>query len=224
MRDHRQEVKDALNMMGELNNVIQDTHGNVSSCDENGEVYIKPSGMPYDKIKVTDVCRIVGGKHVKWTPELYKFINRKPSVDLIHHIAVYERLPNIKAVCHTHSPYATAYAYAGKAVRCLGTEQSDFFGSDICVAPYSDLSSWGEQATKYINLSTKALLLGRHGVLTFGNTPEEAVKLAVAVENCARKNYFAETLFSNNTGTQLEGLPSKEVEKWHDRYTKKYGQ
>ena len=217
MRNHREEVARALRLMGELNDVIQDTHGNVSCVDDYGYLYIKPSGVPYKDIHYNSVA-VLNDEIAQVKGDL------KPSVDTVHHKAIYDRWPNIKAICHTHSPYATAYAYNQKPIRCLGTEQADFFGDDVYVMSYSDLNCWGEEAAKYLHIGVKATLLHRHGTLTFGETPEQAVKLAAALENCARKNYLAETLFNNDSRVQLDELPDSEVKKWHARYYTEYGQ
>ena len=164
--DKRYDIYKALHMLGNMQDVIQDTHGNVSAINEEGEVYIKPSGMEYQSIKVSDVCKFSSdGKQLFSHDGHFIFSERKPSVDTVHHRAIYNRRPNIKAICHTHSPYATAYAYAGKNIRCLGTEQADFFGDDIYNLPYSDLNCWGEEAAKYIGGKpvTKAILLNKIG-------------------------------------------------------------
>lgn len=211
-------------MLGNMQDVIQDTHGNVSEIDEDGSIYIKPSGVPYSRISRGMVCKIsVDGKQLIHSLDEDAL---KPSVDTVHHAAIYKRHKRIKAICHTHSPYATAYAYNGKSIRCLGTEQADFFGDDVYNLPYSDLNCWGKEAAMYVGGKpvTKAILLNNHGVLTFGETAEEAVKLAAALENCARKNYLAETLFNNDSRHELAALPIIEIVKWHDRYTNKYGQ
>ena len=115
----RLSVYKALHKLGQMQSVIQDTHGNVSARDDMGNIYIKPSGVPYKSITVGSVCKIdIDGNQLFGQKTGIDEIDMlKPSVDTIHHAAIYERRPNIKAICHTHSPYATAYAYNGKSIR-----------------------------------------------------------------------------------------------------------
>lgn len=220
----RAEVAKALHLLGKRQDVIQDTHGNVSALFEN-TVYIKPSGIEYDEIKYQDICRVsLDGEQVLYIPEIDVFKNRKPSVDTEHHIEIYKSDKDIKAICHTHSPYATAYAYNHDGLKCYSTEQSDFFGDDVKCLSYRDLTEWGEYAGRFRDRNSKAILLARHGVLTFGKTAEEAVKLAIAVENIARKNFLAESLFHRSSERGLSPMPKVEINKWHVRYNTKYGQ
>ena len=90
------------------------TFGNVSGISrEQGLVFIKPSGVPYEEMKpehlvVTDLA----GKIVEGT--------LRPSSDLPTHIVLYEAFPNAGGVAHTHSEYATAWAQARCPIPCLG--------------------------------------------------------------------------------------------------------
>lgn len=215
--DHYNAIKqlvEALHLMGKRNDVIRDTHGNLSTCVPGGVVYIKPSGVPYEEISGTDIpfAAVIDG-HMLHEP-------LKPSVDLPHHIEIYRQSPKVGAICHTHSPYATAFAMGIRAIPCLSTEQADYFGGPIRCLEYHDLHTWGAHAAP--REGEKALLLGNHGALTFGNTPKEAVDLAIALENVAQKTYLA-LMLHDPSGFRYR-LPEAEVEKWHERYNNVYGQ
>lgn len=210
-------VAEALALMAKRNDVIQDTHGNVSAKD--GDViWIKPSGVPYENIKYDDVCGIslIDGEQVAGT--------LKPSVDTAHHVSIYKNNPDIGAICHTHSPNVVAHAILGQVVKCLCTEQADYFGGDVPCFAYRDHNSWGSiislNLLRYTD-TRKAVILQCHGGLTFADDPVQAVKLAIQLENVARKNVLA--------GIHLAGyVPTpfghSEVEKWHRRYNEVYGQ
>ena len=97
------------------------TWGNVSEIDrESGLVAIKPSGVDYnsmteDDIVITDLDgRVVWGK-------------LRPSSDLPTHLKLYRSFPDIGAVVHTHSRWATVFAQAGKSIPMLGTTHADTF-------------------------------------------------------------------------------------------------
>lgn len=204
---------EALKLMASLNDVIKDTHGNVSCRHVNGVIWIKPSGMPYELITREDVYAFaqVDGHDLGMT-------KRKPSVDLPHHLSIYQRHPWVGAICHTHSPYATAFAMSGEDIECASTEQADYFGGDIICRGYRDLDSWGPELD--LDRSEKAVLLGSHGCLTFADDPVQAVKLAAALENVAQKTF----LCRNIRPRREISMRQEEIDKWHRRYTNVYGQ
>lgn len=217
----RQAVARALLLLGSRTDVVQDTHGNVSAR-EGSHVFIKPSGVPYNDIVPMDVCELTFDE-VEEGWKLVEGFSLKPSVDTVNHVQIYRDNPHVKAICHTHSPYAVAHAIAGMDVKCLSTEQADYFGGDVKCLPYSGMYDWDVHVLK----GERAVLLGGHGVLTFADDPVEAVKLAVELENVARKNFFAATL----AAASAHGYPpfqvqlnKVEIKNWHKRFTNDYGQ
>lgn len=202
--------------MAKRNDVIQDTHGNVSIRD--GTImWIKPSGVPYEDIKAYDVCGVslLDGARIAGV--------LKPSVDAEHHASIYKNNPEIGAICHTHSPHVVAHAILGRSIDCVCTEQADYFGGDVPCFAYRDFNSWGEVIHLEILKSfetKKAVLLQSHGGLTFASDPVQAVKLAIQLENVARKNVLAGVHIQRYVGP----LGPSEVEKWHRRYNEVYGQ
>lgn len=207
---------DALALMGSMNDVIKDTHGNVSCLAPGGVIWIKPSGMPYGQITQDDVCSLAIIDGHTLGPS-----KRKPSVDTPHHLSIYQRHPWVGAICHTHSPHVVAYAISAVELECLCTEHADYFGGPIRILPYRDLDKWGHEVM--LERSDRAILLGNHGALTFADDPIEAVKLAAALENVAQKNFLAYTL-SEAMNLTIDALNESEAKKWHKRYRSTYGQ
>ena len=87
---------------------------------------IKPSGVPYEKLKpehmvVTDL----NGKVVEGM--------LKPSSDLPTHIELYKAFPKIGGVAHTHSESATSWAQARTPIPCFGTTHADYFYGPVPV-------------------------------------------------------------------------------------------
>src|SRR5881392_1131557 len=80
------------------------TFGNASGISrEDGLVVIKPSGVPYEKMKPEHlVLTDLEGKIVEG--------NLRPSSDLPTHLVLYKAFTEIGGVVHTHSEYATAWA------------------------------------------------------------------------------------------------------------------
>jgi L-ribulose-5-phosphate 4-epimerase len=187
--------------------------GNASGIDRNrGLVFIKPSGMDYDKMKPADLVAVdLEGKKLpgKW----------KPSVDLPHHLYIYKHRPDVGGVVHTHSNHATAFAMLGRSIPVYLTAIADEFGCEIPCTPYVDNAGdhIGEAILAAADKSP-AVLLGNHGVFAFGPTVAAAFKAAVMVEDVARTCHLALQL------GKPKPLPPAEVKKWYDRYHSTYGQ
>src|SRR5215469_14802587 len=105
------------------------TFGNASGLSrEEGLVIIKPSGVPYDKMRpehlvITDMA----GKVVEGS--------LRPSSDLPTHLVLYQHYPEIGGIAHTHSEYATAWAQARQPIPCFGTTHADYFHGEVPVTP-----------------------------------------------------------------------------------------
>ncbi|PRX15761.1 L-ribulose-5-phosphate 4-epimerase, partial [Orenia metallireducens] len=97
------------------------TWGNVSGIDrEKGLIVIKPSGVSYDEMTVDDLVVVdLEGNVVEG--------DLKPSSDTATHLVLYKNFPNIGGVVHTHSPWATSWAQAGRAIPAFGTTHADYF-------------------------------------------------------------------------------------------------
>jgi len=103
------------------------TFGNVSVADPQAGVFaIKPSGVGYagltpEQIVVVDYeGNIVEGA-------------LRPSSDTPTHRRLFLAFPEIRAVVHTHSRGAVAFAQAGRGIPCLGTTHADYFYGEVPV-------------------------------------------------------------------------------------------
>lgn len=187
--------------------------GNVSMFEPNsGRVFIKPSGMDYEKITPENVVEV----DLKTG---FVFSELRPSVDLPHHLYLYRHLTGVRCVIHTHSNYATAFAACLKSIPLCLTAVADEFGGPIPCAPYvgNEGDLIGQTILKY-RTSAPAILLGNHGVFTWGDTGQAAFKAAVMVEDVAKTVWLASQL-----GQPVE-LPIDEAQKWNERYQRRYGQ
>ena len=176
------------------------TFGNASGIlRDEGLVVIKPSGVPYEKMKpehlvVTDM----NGKVVEG--EL------RPSSDLPTHVLLYQRFKNIGGVVHTHSEYATAWAQARREIPCFGTTHADYFHGPVPVTdpmPSEEIAGEYEWNTGEAIARTfrdrdpdaiPAVLVANHGPFAWGKDASAAAHNAVVLEAIARTAYFTTTL------------------------------
>ena len=113
------------------------------------------------------------------------------------HTAMYADHPDVGCVVHTHSPYATAFAVAGRPIDCW-IEALAMFGlaDGVPVAAYGPRGS--DQAVANIRAAVlpgvPAVLLANHGVLVFHRTPDLAVLVGGVVEEAAQAAINAQAL------------------------------
>lgn len=169
-------------------NLVILTWGNVSEFDrESNLVVIKPSGVDYEKMTAEDmVVTDLDGNVVEG--------HLNPSSDLLTHIQIYKGFPQINAVVHTHSRWATVFAQAGKDIPILGTTHADTFYGDIpCtramtpqeIADNYELETGNVIVERFQELDPLAIpgvIVKSHGPFTFGRNVFDAVKNAVILE------------------------------------------
>jgi L-ribulose-5-phosphate 4-epimerase len=144
-----------------------------------------------------------------------------PSSDAAAHAFVYQQLPHVGGVVHTHSTYATAWAARGEVIPCVLTAMADEFGGEIPVGPFALIGddSIGRGIVDTLKgHRSSAVLMKNHGVFTIGKTARDAVKAAVMCEDVARTVHIARQL-----GQPLPIEPA-DIDRLYDRYANVYGQ
>jgi len=203
------------------------TWGNASEIDrEKGIIVIKPSGVDYAKMRAQDmVVTDLDGNVIQG--------DLRPSSDLDTHIAIYKGFPEVGAVVHTHSRWATVFAQAGKDIPMLGTTHADAFYGDIpCtrkMTPEEIRGRYEFETGKVIverfegldPTAVPGVVVNSHGPFTFGKTISEAVKNSIILEEAAMMAW--RTLRLNPDATFQSELADKHYFRKHgkDAY---YGQ
>lgn len=156
------------------------TTGNVSARLDQDRFLITPSGMDYDRFGPDDLCLVN-----RETGEVTG--SRRPSIETGLHAAVYQGRPDVGAVVHTHSLYATAVATAHRDLPCLLDAMAVQFGGAVPVARYGIPGSpdLAEKVARRLG-EGGAVLLANHGVVAVGADLEEALGRAELVERAAQ--------------------------------------
>ncbi len=172
----------------ERHKLVTFTWGNVSAIDrESGLVVIKPSGVAYEDLSAENMVVVdLQGNVVEG--EL------NPSSDTATHLVLYRTYAKIGGVVHTHSPQATAWAQAGKAIPALGTTHADYFyGSIPCTRALTnqEIASDYELSTGLVIAETigdndpiaiPGILVKEHAPFCWGKDAHQAVHNAVVTE------------------------------------------
>ncbi|KKK38932.1 ribulose 5-phosphate epimerase [Mesobacillus campisalis] len=181
-------------------NLVIYTWGNVSAIDrEQGLVVIKPSGVPYEELRAEDLPVVdLDGNKVEG--EL------NPSSDTATHLVLYKAFPEIGGVVHTHSPWCTKWAQAGRGISALGTTHADYFYGEIpCTRKLTPLEIASEyekntgevivETFKDLNPNfTPGVIVNNHGPFNWGKNPLKAVENAVIMEEIAKLAYYTQSL------------------------------
>jgi len=176
----KNELVGLLNELPE-NQLVCLTSGNISARDkETGLIVIKPSGVPYKQIKENHMVVLdLDGEIVEG--------DCKPSSDTQSHLYIYKHRNDVNGIAHTHSKYATTFAALGKNIPVFITETAEEFGGNIPCSEFVLIgdNEIGRQVVKY-GKSCNVVLLKKHGVFSFGDSPKKALDLAILAENSAQ--------------------------------------
>lgn len=191
--------------------LVAGTWGNISASSNSGNaIAVTPSGRNYrtlrpeDIVIVNPVGEIVEGELI-------------PSSELPLHLAIYKARPDIKAIVHTHSVFASACAVARKPIPAIIEDLVQLAGGSIDVAEYALPGSPALAKHAVLALGNKnAVLLANHGVIGCGRTLSEAMMACELVEKAAQIFIYAKQL-----GNAVE-LSNQDITAMHEFYLEHY--
>ena len=155
----------------------QGTAGNVSVRHGDGFL-VTPSSLPYDSMTPDDVVQMA------WDGT---YEGRRPSSEWRFHRDILRARPDVEAVVHCHSVYATTVAVHHRTIPAFHYMVGIAGGTTIRCARYAtfgtqELSDAALEALK----GRMACLLGQHGQIALGKTLDAALWMAAEVETIAR--------------------------------------
>ena len=225
----KQEAYDANMELPKLGLVLF-TFGNVSVVDRENKVFaIKPSGVPYEDLKSSDMVI------VDFDSKIIE-VDLRPSSDTKTHAVLYKEWEGIGSIVHTHSTYGTAWAQSNRDIPIYGTTHADHLTKDIpCAPPMHDDMIKGnyEYQTGYqivdhfrdCHLDYKEvemMLVGNHAPFCWGKDGKKAVYNAAVLEYVAKMAFLTEQI-NPEVHRMKDSLINKHYERKHgkDAY---YGQ
>ena len=167
------------------------TSGNCSIKLSNDFFLITPSGVAVDEITPESIVMLdmdgeVAGEGI-------------PSSEWRFHRDIYVSRPEVNAIVHAHSPFATAFS-------CIGIDLPPFHymiavagGKSIRCAPYQ---LFGTQELSDVAIRAlvdrKACFLANHGMISVGESIDKALAIAVEVESLCEQYIYASQLGKPN--------------------------
>ena len=210
---YENEKKSVLNAALEIkrNHLIALCGGNVSMRLPDGTFLVTPSGMLYEEMTPEDIVHIdrsgaaLEGK-------------RRPSSDTPALLYIFEKMPWVNGIIHTHQPWATAAGLITDLLPACLVTQIDANRSDVHVAPFTPS---GEQQMGVLTVNYAydawAVILKHHGVMAYGPSLKDALFSAVYLEEAAQTYMIARSV--GEIPPLDPALVKAEADSWND-----YGQ
>ena len=173
--------------------------GNISIKDENGNIWITPSGVDKGSLTPKDIICVkadgtISGPH-------------KPSSEYPFHRAIYDARPELTAVIHAHPPGLVAFSIARQVPNTNIVPQARYICGEIGYAPYGCPGSQdlGAKIAKvFEDRRYKAVIMENHGVVLGGTDLMDAYQRFETLEFCCRTIVNAGKLGKVNSLTDAQ--------------------
>jgi L-fuculose-phosphate aldolase len=184
-------LNDAINKIVDIGgqmykrNLISGSAGNLSVRLDNNNILITGANSNLGDLTENDLVVIdLDGKTVSGT--------KKPSSEYRMHLHIYNQRPEIKACCHAHPPYITAFAVTGNKLPDAILPEIILTIGKIAHTDYAPPGTDAvPESLKPYAAHNNAFILGNHGGLTIGRTLDQAFNRMETVEHYARIIYIA---------------------------------
>jgi len=145
--------------------------------------WINPLSTHFSMIKVSDLVLVDEEGHV--LPGGAQSPINGPAFAI--HSQIHQMRPDINAACHAHSVYGKAFSCFGRPIEMLYQDALRFY-NDISVYPrYGGTVISKEEGARIataLGPTARSLILQNHGMITCGQTVDEAAFLFIALDRC----------------------------------------
>ena len=200
------EIREEIAAYGRLvyaQGLVSGASGNLSARVDEDHILITPGGCHKGMLDPGDLLLY----HMK-TGQTVGETRLKPSSEIRMHNFVYQHRPDVQAVIHAHPPYAVALSVAGVSLEALVLPEVVLSLGVIVDCGYATPAT--EKVVHAMKLpvhaGNNALILARHGSVTFGKTLQEAFCRLEMVEHVAKVTAIARSIDT------LTPLPQKEID------------
>ena len=177
--------------------------------------WVNPFGMPFAKVRASDLLLV---NHEGEVVEGDRPVNRAA---FAIHSQVHRARPDVIAAAHSHSLHGKAWSSLGRPLDPITQDACDFYQDHAVYEGFNgvvvDTEEGGNIATALG--STKAVILRNHGLLTVGQSVDEAAWWFMRMERCCQVQLMAEaagtpTLISDEAAKQTYGIQGTPVAGW----------
>ena len=162
--------------------------GNLSIRVAQNRILCTPTLCCKGFMSPTDICTVdMTGKQLSG--------RRKRTSEVLLHIEVYKRRPDVNSVVHCHPPHATAFAVAGEPIPTCVLPEPDIFLGEVPIAPYATPGNQDFAATisPFVE-ATNTIILANHGTVSYETDIERAYWLTEILDAYCRILILAKQL------------------------------
>jgi L-fuculose-phosphate aldolase len=167
--------------------------GNISIIDNQGDIWITPSGIDKGTLTTADINCIkadgtILGKH-------------KPSCEYPFHKAIYRIRPDLKAIIHAHPPALVSFSIARVIPDTNVIPQAKYVCGPIGYASYAIPGSdeLGDKIASEFAKNYNAVIMENHGTVVGGTDMKDVYQRFETLEFCARTLINAKTIGKANS-------------------------
>jgi L-fuculose-phosphate aldolase len=164
------------------------TGGNISYREENGDIWVTPSGIDKGSLEQKDIICVrkdgtIEGLH-------------KPSSEFTFHKAIYEARPDIRAVIHAHAPALVSFSMVRKVPDTNVIPLARNICGPVGYAKYaiSGGAKLGEVIAAEFSKGFKAVIMENHGVVLGGVDLKDVYVRFETLEFAARTIFNARSI------------------------------
>ena len=177
--------------------------GNLSILDENGDIWITPTGVDKGTLTANDIMCVRADGRIEGL--------HRPSSEYPFHKAIYAIRPDLKAIVHAHPMALVAFSIAHKVPDTRLFHQAWRSNGTVAFAPYGVPGSedLGRKIAQKYAEGFDSVILENHGVCCGGQTLQEAFGKFETLEMCCKVLIKAHTLgeptYLTDQQLQLQG-------------------
>jgi len=175
----------------------------VPGCRPGQERFLcTPTGISKGFLDPGDICVVDGeGNQVERNAK-----GRRRSSEVLIHLAIYKKRPDINAVIHSHPPHAVAFCLAGIEVPHSIHPEAEVFLGKIVHAKYAAPGTPALPASFIDKLTEQSntVLMGNHGSISFADSMEIAYYRLEILDNYCKQLLLARSLGNVNVLDQSQ--------------------
>jgi len=190
-------------------------HVSIRVPGEPDRFYMKPSKFGLEEITLDNIITVdLDGEKVDGE------FGRHNEVYI--HSEVLRARPDLNAVVHTHAPYATAFSALGKPLQPVGHPGSIFAEGLPVFSETTELITTAERGKAVAACLGEhgAMLLQNHGIVTAAPTIEQAIYLALSLENACMMQLWVEAAGGAKALGKPEDIKAKRKHMFRDEMFK----
>lgn len=170
-----------------LRGMVAANDGNISCRLSDGCFMVTPTGVSKGYMSVEDMCIL--NANGEWIS------GAKPTSESKMHLAIFRERSDISCCVHAHPKCITAFSCTKTPFDASALPEAVLGLGKVITAPYAapstlELAKNAAEAAR----QTEVIILSRHGAITLGKTPTDALFKMESLEHCAHTLIYAKLL------------------------------